>query len=159
VRDLVKICGDGGADPESLGDSLQALRLLDRPVNEGFSGGEIKRSELLQLLAQGPELVLLDEPESGVDLESIALVGGAINAILERGVPDDGNGRTVKERHEERHHSGLVITHTGYILDYVDADRGVVLLNGKIICESNPREILRMIKTSGYEECERCARI
>jgi len=159
VRDLVRVCGDGGADPESLGDSLQALRLLDRPVNQGFSGGEIKRSELLQLLAQGPELVLLDEPESGVDLESIALVGGAINAILERNVPDGGNGRTEKERHEKRHHSGLVITHTGYILDYVNADRGVVLVNGEIVCESNPREILRMIKTSGYEECERCAKV
>ena len=48
---------------------------LDRSVNEGFSGGELKRSELLQLMAQKPDLLLLDEPESGVDVENIALVG------------------------------------------------------------------------------------
>ena len=55
---------------------------LDRSVNEGFSGGELKRSELLQLMAQKPDLLLLDEPESGVDVENIALVGRAANYIL-----------------------------------------------------------------------------
>ena len=56
---------------------------LDRSVNDGFSGGELKRCELLQLMAQNPDLLLLDEPESGVDLENIALVGKAVSYIKE----------------------------------------------------------------------------
>ena len=51
---------------------------------------------------------------------------------------------------------GLIITHTGYILDYVSADKGQVLFNGKLSCISNPREILGCVGKSGYEECVRC---
>ena len=57
---------------------------LERDVNYGFSGGEVKRSEMLQLLVQNPDFVLLDEPESGVDLENIALIGDAINRLLQK---------------------------------------------------------------------------
>jgi Fe-S cluster assembly ATPase SufC len=56
-------------------DLLKMNELMDRDINYGFSGGEIKRSELLQLIAQSPELVLLDEPESGVDLVNMSLIG------------------------------------------------------------------------------------
>ena len=51
---------------------------------------------------------------------------------------------------------GLIITHTGYILDYVAADKGQVLFDGRLSCINNPREILNCISASGYEECVRC---
>jgi Fe-S cluster assembly ATP-binding protein len=51
---------------------------------------------------------------------------------------------------------GLIITHTGYILDYLTADKGQVLYDGRLSCISNPREILRCVGESGYKECVRC---
>jgi len=57
---------------------------LERDINKGFSGGEIKRSEVLQLMIQNPDFVMLDEPESGVDLENISLIGKAIGTLLKK---------------------------------------------------------------------------
>jgi Fe-S cluster assembly ATP-binding protein len=118
--------------------------MLDRAVNDGFSGGEIKKSELLQLMVLDPEFVMPDEPDSGVDLENIAIVGRAIKKLLER-----------DKKEEDRRKSGLVITHTGHILDYVDADYGVVLFNGRISCIGDPYKILEHITKYGYEACIR----
>jgi Fe-S cluster assembly ATP-binding protein len=124
---------------------LNMDRFLTRDINAGFSGGEIKRSEVLQLMIQKPDFVMLDEPESGVDIENISLIGNAIGGLLE------------KNRHiNVRKKSGLIITHTGYILDYIDADKGHVMCDGQIKCRGNPREILREIKTRGYQECITC---
>ena len=120
---------------------------LDRDVNHGFSGGEIKRSELLQLLAQDPEFVMLDEPESGVDLVNIAVIGDLINRLLQKDV-----------KIRDRSHSGLIITHTGHILDYVNVRTGYVMIDGRLSCGGDPHEILGTIKQCGYEECTRCAR-
>ncbi len=72
-----------GADIDALASQLNFHDFLDRDVNHNFSGGEIKRSELLQLMAQQPDLVLLDEPESGVDLENIVLLGDKSTACSE----------------------------------------------------------------------------
>ena len=129
---------------------------LERDINYGFSGGEIKRSELMQLLAQRPEITLLDEPESGVDLENIILLGDVVNTLLERGVK---HPRGIKEHAhlKKRIKSALVITHTGHILDYITADKGQVLYNGHLCCSRNAREILKWIREYGYEECVRCA--
>jgi len=129
----------------TLAEKADLVDFLDREVNYGFSGGEIKRSELLQLLAQRPQLVLLDEPESGVDLVNIALIGKLIEELLEK------NCRIV-----DRKCSGLIITHTGHILDYVNARSGYVMCDGRIGCEGNPLEILKTVKEKGYEECIRC---
>jgi Fe-S cluster assembly ATP-binding protein len=118
---------------------------LERDINYGFSGGEIKRSELMQLLAQRPDLVLLDEPESGVDLENIALIGKLINELLEKG-----------SKIRVRSSMGLIITHTGHILDYVHARNGYIMLDGTISCMGDPHEILTEIKQKGYEECAKC---
>ena len=118
---------------------------LERDINYGFSGGEIKRSELMQLLAQRPDLVLLDEPESGVDLENIALIGRLINELLEKG-----------SKIRVRSSMGLIITHTGHILDYVNARNGYIMLDGTISCMGDPHEILTEIKQKGYEECAKC---
>jgi Fe-S cluster assembly ATP-binding protein len=123
-------------------------KFLDRDVNRGFSGGEIKRSEVLQLLVQDPAFVMLDEPESGVDLENIALIGHAIGKLLEKDI-----------HIVNRKKSGLVITHTGYILDYLDADRGHVMCDGEIKCHGNPRDILKEIQARGYRECMECQQI
>ena len=128
-----------------LAENLHMTRFLDRDVNAGFSGGEIKRSEILQLTVQNPSFVMLDEPESGVDVENMALLGNAAASLLE------------KDQHiHARTKSGLIITHTGYILDYIDADVGYVLMDGKLRCSGNPREILKSVKASGYKECAAC---
>jgi Fe-S cluster assembly ATP-binding protein len=139
---------------ENIQDILERARsvhmdgFLERDINKGFSGGEIKRSEVLQLMIQNPDFIMLDEPESGVDLENISLMGAAIGSLLE------------KDKHIiKRQKSGLVITHTGYILDYLDADRGHVMCDGQIKCHGNPREILKDIKTRGYKECLECRHI
>jgi Fe-S cluster assembly ATP-binding protein len=156
VRQMVGICSGGGADVDALAKRLNMGEFLERNVNEGFSGGEIKRSELLQLMAQQPDLLLLDEPESGVDIENIALVGEAANLILARGHAD-GHDATMRKRRTERTKSGLIITHTGHILQYVPADIAHVMFKGTLSCSGNPQEMLQCIHHKGYEECIRCA--
>lgn len=149
LRDLIKVTSKGKMDPEALAGSLDMNRFLDRDVNVGFSGGEIKRSELLQLEAQNPDFYLLDEPESGVDLVSIEQVGMTIKSLLEQGI--DCPGESCK-----RGKSALIITHTGQILDYVTSDRGYILCNGTVMCSGNPLKMLEEIKNKGYEECIKC---
>lgn len=157
TKDIVAICGrKRDVDVEALSRQLHFSDFLERDVNHNFSGGEIKRSELLQLMAQDPDLVLLDEPESGVDLESIVLLGDTINTLLRRGVKHPP-GLPHKELAENNKKSALVITHTGHILDYITADRGQVLYNGVLCCSRNAREILKWIGEYGYEECVRCS--
>ena len=155
TRQMVQMCAEGEVDVENLAKKVNFEDFLDRDLNAGFSGGEIKRSELLQLMAQNPDLMLFDEPESGVDLENITLVGETIAALLQK----DGNPTSDKSKMQmklERTKMGLIITHTGYILDYVAADKGQVLYNGMLSCITNPSEILTCIGESGYEECVRC---
>jgi len=151
---LVELCGRGRTlDIPALARTVHFDRFLQRDVNAGFSGGELKRSELLQLMAQQPDLVLFDEPESGVDLENMALVGKTVRHLLD-GMPDSGT--TLREQARQRSTSGLIITHTGHILEYVNAHRGQVMYNGKLCCEARPREILDHIARHGYQECLRC---
>ncbi|MEW5762771.1 MAG: ABC transporter ATP-binding protein [Bacillota bacterium] len=156
MRQMLAICARDGADADKLAAYLRFERFLDREVNVGFSGGELKRSELIQLMAQDPDLVLLDEPESGVDLENVSLVGRAINRLLGREVGAPA-GKSPRQARQERARAGLIITHTGYILNYVNADVGHVLYEGRISCRGNPRELLRCIQELGYGACVRCA--
>ncbi len=148
TRDMVLACMRDGENEDLLNEMAEKTHMsafLGRDINSGFSGGEIKRSEMLQLLAQGPDLALLDEPESGVDLENIALIGQLINEVI-------GKMHPIRERSR----SGLIISHTGHILDYVNARTGYVLCGGQIICEGDPRDILNTIKEKGYQECVVC---
>jgi Fe-S cluster assembly ATP-binding protein len=155
TRQMVQICARGKADVENLAAKVNFTDFLERDINAGFSGGEIKRSELLQLMAQDADLLLFDEPESGVDLENISLIGKTIGDMLQRDFKLDKD-KTQKQMREERIKMGLIITHTGFILDYITADKGQVLYEGVLSCKSNPLEIFQCIKQMGYEECVRC---
>lgn len=157
THQMVKICAhEREVDVLELARKVNFQDFLDRDVNAGFSGGEIKRSELLQLMAQDPDLMLFDEPESGVDMENIALVGHTIARLLQKEcAPTDIKSMLQVKR--ERTKMGLIITHTGYILEYLTADKGQVLFDGVLSCSDNPREILQCISELGYEECVRCA--
>jgi Fe-S cluster assembly ATP-binding protein len=148
TRDMVAACLRGREQKESISQLAEKANLadfLDREINYGFSGGEIKRSELMQLLAQRPALTLIDEPESGVDLVNIALIGELLNSLLEKECPIP-----------ERKCTGLIITHTGHILDYVNARTGYVMCGGSIGCSGDPHEILATIREKGYQECVAC---
>lgn len=113
------------------------IEFLNRDLNLGFSGGEIKRSEILQVLAQEPKFVILDEPDSGVDVENLEVIGKTINNFLE--------GR-----------SGLIVTHFGHILNYVEADVDHVLIGGRIACSGKSPKVLSQILSEGYKWCEKC---
>lgn len=159
TRQMVQICastkGKKEVDVEDLARRVYFSDFLERDVNAGFSGGEIKRSELLQLMAQDADFMMFDEPESGVDLENITVVGNTIASLLQKECsPSKTKSRLQMKR--ERTKMGLIITHTGHILDYVTVDKGQVLYNGVLSCSTNPREILRCISEMGYEECVRC---
>ncbi len=150
MKQMVKLAsGKHLKDPdiEVLAKEVQMDEFLSRDVNLGFSGGEVKRAEVLQLLAQSPDLALLDEPESGVDIENISILGYALNRLLQKDLPIT-----------ERKKSALIITHTGHILRYVIADIGHIMLDGRIVCTGNPEEILQDIKKFGYKECALCHR-
>lgn len=149
TRQMVEICA-GSKDTatiDGLAANLNLTAMLGRDINAGFSGGEAKRAEMLQLLAQNPEFAMFDEPESGVDLDNMALVGGAMADILER-----------KEARKtgSRKKAGLIVTHTGHILEFVNADYGHIFMHGSIVCEGNPRDLFAEIRENGYEECVRC---
>ncbi|HRR92136.1 MAG TPA: ABC transporter ATP-binding protein [bacterium] len=130
---------------KSYAELLNLTNHIDRDLNYGFSGGELKRSELFQLLCQKPDLVLLDEPESGVDLDNISLIGNVINELLKK-----------EDKVKSRKSSGIIVTHTGYILEYVNADKGHVLMDGRIICDGSPRDLFEEVKKHGYGRCTEC---
>jgi Fe-S cluster assembly ATP-binding protein len=147
TEDILRACAGDRISYHVLAAAYDFTPFLEREINYGFSGGEIKRSELMQLLAQDPSMVLLDEPESGVDMENLQVVGEIIGKLLQK-----------DRRQRRREKSGLIITHTGFILDYVNADTGYIMLEGRLLCSGNPRDILEDIKRFGYEECIRCRR-
>ncbi len=153
LRDMVRISLESrgrkvtDAEIDDLAKKLNLDTFLDRDVNLGFSGGEIKRSELLQLLGQRPDFVMLDEPDSGVDLVNIGLVGRTINELLEK-----------EKKTIERTKSGLIITHFGNILDFVKADKAYVMMKGHVLCQGNSVELLDDIRKNGYGECMACAK-
>jgi len=155
TRQMVKLCAKDDVDEEDLAKQVNFEEFLDRDVNAGFSGGEIKRSELLQLMAQKPDLMLFDEPESGVDMENISLVGKTIASLLQKDLADRQKKSKMQAK-LDRTKMGLIITHTGFILDYVAADKGQVLYDGMLSCVSNPREILDCVGKTGYKECVQC---
>jgi len=144
VKDMVTLCNPK-ADVEGILKDMDFEDFAEREVNKGFSGGEVKRSEMVQLLAQEPDFVMLDEPDSGVDLENIKVIGRAINVITQKDM-----------KPSLRTKSGMIITHFGHILDYMSTDKAHVMIEGTIVCSGSPNEILEQIKANGYEGCVEC---
>ncbi|MBL3594430.1 ATP-binding cassette domain-containing protein [Rhodovulum sulfidophilum] len=123
---------------ESEAAALDLSDFVTRDMNVGFSGGEIKRWEILKLFLQDPRLMLFDEPESGVDLEHVSAIGQAIRRITRS---NDRKGRP---------RAGLVITHTGLILNYVEADRAHIMKGGRLLHSGEPEALFRHIQSHGY---------
>ena len=146
LRDLIRLIA-GGVPWDPLVESEETIAtpflervglkpgsFLGRDINLGFSGGEKKRSELAQVFAMRPRLMLLDEPDSGVDIDSVKLVGSEI-------------GRAAKELGS----SVLVITHHRHILDYLKSDVAHVMYAGRLISSGDPGKIISEIEEKGYE--------
>ena len=126
---------------EALAAEAGALNMggfTERDLIVGFSGGEIKRWEVLKLFLQKPDFLLFDEPESGVDLEHVAAVGAAVNKLVSQQARD-GSKR-----------GALLITHTGLILEHVRADKGHILSGGRIIHSGDPKALFQHIQKAGY---------
>ena len=121
IRKARQVARDLGLDAE----------FLKRGVNEGFSGGEKKRNEILQMLLLAPKVAVLDETDSGLDIDALKVVADGINAF--RG-PDNGV---------------LLVTHYQRLLDYVVPDRVHVLADGRIV-RSGDRSLALELEAKGY---------
>ncbi len=110
------------------------VEMLKRPVNVGFSGGEKKRAEMVQMGIMAPKLAILDETDSGLDIDALRSVGAGINRIMR--APDK---------------SVLLITHYQRLLDYVQPDKVHVLSRGKIV-RSGGAELAHELEREGYAE-------
>ena len=110
--------------------------LLERAVNSGFSGGEKKRNEIFQMAMLEPRMVILDETDSGLDIDALKIVADGVNALrsTDRGF--------------------LVITHYQRLLDYIVPDFVHVLVNGKIV-KSGGKELALQLEDEGYESFEK----
>ena len=106
--------------------------LLKRSVNEGFSGGEKKRAEILQMALLNPEFAVLDETDSGLDIDALKVVAGGVNHL------------------KRADNAQLVITHYQRLLDYIVPDHVHVLVDGRIV-KSGPKELALELEERGYD--------
>jgi len=146
LGELAELCAgkSHSATVNNQAEQLHLGPLLQRNVNEGFSGGELKKSELLQLMLRRPKLALIDEPDAGVDLDSLVLVGETIRKVLEQPAADGVAP------------AGLIITHTGHILHYLCPTASHVLYGGTLVAHAAGAKILADIETYGYGKCPLC---
>ena len=107
------------------------LDFLKRGVNEGFSGGEKKRNEIMQMIMLEPKLAILDESDSGLDVDALQVVAKGVNS----------------QRDGKR--SFIVVTHYQRLLDYIEPDYVHILSNGKIVKSGGP-ELAKEVEKSGY---------
>ncbi len=132
-----------GEEPMSAGDFLKLMRqkraiveldnkLASRSVNEGFSGGEKKRNEIFQMAVLEPRLSILDETDSGLDIDALRIVAGGVNKLR-----SDDN-------------STIVITHYQRLLDYIKPDFVHILYNGRIVMTGGP-ELALELEERGYD--------
>lgn len=137
-----------GEDEVSAADFLKIIRAkakivgltdekLKRPFNVGFSGGEKKRMEMLQMAIFEPRFAIMDETDSGLDIDALKMVGDVVNSL--RGQKGDEAGRGF-----------LVITHYQRLLDHIRPDRVHVLAKGRIVKSGGP-ELAAELEKSGYE--------
>ena len=120
-----------------IGDKIKLLNLKDsllkRPVNEGFSGGEKKRNEIFQMAVLEPKLALLDETDSGLDIDALRVVAGGVNAM------------------RNENNATIVVTHYHRLLNYIVPDFVHVLVDGKII-NSGDRTLAIELEQKGYDK-------
>ncbi len=114
------------------------FEMLKRPLNVGFSGGEKKRMEIFQMAILSPRLLILDETDSGLDIDALRIVSEGVNAL----------------RAPER--AMLVITHYQRLLDYIRPDRVHVLAGGRIVASGGP-ELALELEREGYDKYGRAA--
>ena len=107
-------------------------KLLNRPVNEGFSGGEKKRNEIFQMAILEPKLAILDETDSGLDIDALRIVANGVNKL------------------KNKDNSFVVITHYQRLLQYIVPDFVHVLYNGKIV-KSGGKELALELEDKGYD--------
>jgi len=107
-------------------------RLLSRSLNEGFSGGEKKRNEIFQMAMLQPKLAILDETDSGLDIDAIRIVANGVNKL------------------RNKDNAVLVVTHYQRLLDYIVPDFVHVLYNGRIV-KSGPKELALELEERGYD--------
>jgi Fe-S cluster assembly ATP-binding protein len=117
----------------SMADLAMDPAFAQRNLNEGFSGGEKKRHEILQLQLLDPKIAILDETDSGLDIDALRIVSAGINKFA-----------------ENREHGVMLITHYTRILRYVQPDFVHVFVGGKIVEEGGP-ELAEELETNGYE--------
>jgi Fe-S cluster assembly ATP-binding protein len=110
-------------------------RFLNRPVNEGFSGGEKKRNEIVQMAVLEPKMAILDETDSGLDIDALKIVAKGVNAM----------------RSADR--AILVVTHYQRLLDYIVPDYVHVLVDGRIV-KSGGKELALELEKKGYASTE-----
>ena len=119
-----------------LAEKLKAIEaddeLMNRPVNDGFSGGEKKRNEILQMAVLDPRLAVLDETDSGLDIDALRTVAGAVDKLRR---PDSAT---------------IVVTHYQRILNYITPDRVHVLSGGRIVL-SGGKELALELEARGYD--------
>jgi len=111
-------------------------KMMNRSVNEGFSGGEKKRNEILQMAVLEPRLAVLDETDSGLDIDALKIVAQGVNAM------------------RSPNRSFVVVTHYQRLLNYIKPDFVHVLMNGRIVRSGGPELALELEET-GYSELER----
>lgn len=121
--------------------------LLYRAVNEGFSGGEKKRNEILQMLVLEPTLAILDETDSGLDIDALKIVAAGVNAY--RSVPYQSNGVKAPANQQEPR-AIILVTHYQRLLNYVQPDFVHVMLDGRIVQSAGP-ELALELEDKGYE--------
>ena len=105
---------------------------LERPVNVGFSGGEKKKNEILQMAVLNPQLALLDETDSGLDIDALKIVAKGVNAL------------------KSKYNAVVLVTHYQRLLDYIKPDYVHVLYNGQII-KSGGKELALELEAKGYD--------
>ena len=106
--------------------------LLNRPVNEGFSGGEKKRNEIFQMAVLGPRLAILDETDSGLDIDALRIVADGVNKL------------------RSKDNATIVVTHYQRLLNYIVPDFVHVLVDGRIV-KSGGKELALLLEEKGYE--------
>ncbi|MAX66736.1 MAG: Fe-S cluster assembly ATPase SufC [Bacteriovoracaceae bacterium] len=137
------LCEHQGAESMSEGDFREYVKsklpllnmhedFLDRPVNEGFSGGEKKKNEILQMLLLNPTLALLDETDSGLDIDALKTVANGVNTL------------------RSKHNAIVLVTHYQRLLDYIKPDYVHVLYQGKII-KSGDKSLALELEEKGYD--------